>query len=60
MREQHLPTLQTNFELLHRVWEPLVRAKTESDFGIAPELATTLLDIYWTWYALNFLTLSAN
>ncbi|KAF1981921.1 hypothetical protein K402DRAFT_448961 [Aulographum hederae CBS 113979] len=47
IRDAHLPTLRANAELLHTVWEPLIRSKTEQDFGIPPDLATYLLHIYW-------------
>jgi hypothetical protein len=48
VKEAYLRTLRTRHELLKRVWEPLIYSKTEIDFEIEPELAITLLDIYWT------------
>ncbi|GAB7336650.1 hypothetical protein MBLNU13_g10334t2 [Cladosporium sp. NU13] len=45
----HKPALESNVELLRRVWQPLLQIQTEAELGLPPSLCHTLLDIYWTW-----------
>lgn len=47
--QTHAPALESNLEMLHHVWQPLLQTKTEDELGMPPKLAQDLLNIYWVW-----------
>lgn len=48
-QQDHAAALESNYDMMHQVWEPLLETKTTQDLGVEPNLVQRLLNLFWTW-----------